>query len=105
MSNIKNTSDSNTWMIVYTTPNHAEAHIIAGRLQHEGIQAIVDHAIGSQAIGITVNLMGEVRVLVHPSDYDAAMDILEAEDDVPALDDSNADVVYYLDDDEDDDDE
>lgn len=67
------------WMIVHTTHNPSEAHIIAGRLQHEGIQAIVDKAIGGSALGITIGRLGEVRVLVHPADYNHALDILDPE--------------------------
>lgn len=70
------------WMIVYVTDNLNEAHIVAGRLEHEGIKAIVDYMAGRSAIGITLGSWGEVRVLVHPSDYDMAEAILSDEPDM-----------------------
>ncbi len=79
------TEPANEWMTVYITYNESEAHIVAGRLKYEGIQALVHRAIGGSAIGITIGSLGEVRVLVHPPDYDAAMAIIEpaAHDELP----------------------
>jgi hypothetical protein len=65
------------WMVVYTANNVNEGHIIAGRLVSEGIQAVVAYTPGASAMGLTVGLWGEVTVLVHPSDYETACDILE----------------------------
>lgn len=64
------------WHIIYTTPDAAEAHIIAGRLRASGITAILDRAPGMASIGITIGTLGETRVLVHPADYHAASSIL-----------------------------
>lgn len=90
----------NEWMVVYVTHAQTDAHIVAGRLHHEGIPAMVDHAIGAQSIGITIGNMGEVRVLVRPQDYETALDILEpaAPDE---LSDSTDRVQYLFDDDDD----
>lgn len=94
-------ADSNTWMIVYTTHNPEEAHIVAGRLKHEGIPAIVDHAIGARSIGITIGSMGEVRVLVHPNDYDDAVAILDPDEDFPEeLPDTTDRIIYHIDEDD-----
>jgi hypothetical protein len=89
---------SNEWIAVYITHNLPEAHIVAGRLEYEGIPAMVNQAIGRSAIGITIGRMGEVAVLVHPADYDRALEILDPEgpDELP---DSTADVTYHWDDD------
>ncbi len=93
--------DSKTWMIVYTTHNPEEAHIVAGRLKHEGIMAMVDHAIGARSIGITIGSMGEVRVLVHPKDYDTAMTVLDPDN--PGFDelpDTTDRIIYHIDEDD-----
>lgn len=69
-------SQSPEWMIVYITYNFLEAQIVAGRLESEGIQALVHQEAGASAIGIRIGRMGEVKVLVRPDDYDAAEAIL-----------------------------
>lgn len=94
-------SDSNTWMIVYTTHNSGEAHIVAGRLKHEGIPAMVDHAIGARSIGITIGSMGEIRVLVHPKDYDMAINLLDPEGPgFEELPDTTDRIIYHIDEDD-----
>jgi hypothetical protein len=88
---------SSEWMVAFVTHNITEAHIVAGRLESEGIKAILDHMAGQSAIGLTIGNWGEVRVLVHPSDYELALVILypEDHDEIP---DSTDDIVYYHDD-------
>lgn len=84
------------WMIVYVTPHLTDAQIVVGRLQHEGIPAFVDHMAGRGAFGITIGTWGEVRVLVHPKDYEMALDILEPDiDALPEGDDDDDDIIYY----------
>jgi len=77
MSHLTDLSSSNpAWSVVFTTYNVAEAHIVAGRLQSEGIHAWVHQEPMGSAIGITVGPLGEVRVLVNEADFEAALDIL-----------------------------
>ncbi len=84
------------WMIVYTTHHSIDAQIVAGRLQHEGIPAILDQMTGRDAIGITIGNWGEVRVLVHPENYERAHAILFPEaSELGEGDDDN--VIYYED--------
>lgn len=64
------------WMVVYITYNFLEAQIVAGRLESEGIQALVYQEPGANAIGIRIGRMGEVKVLVRADDYDTAEAIL-----------------------------
>ena len=64
-------------MVVYATHNLPEAYIVAGRLQHEGIPAMVHTQTGAGAIGITIGRLGEVTVLVNFSDYERALTILD----------------------------
>ncbi|MEO1669010.1 MAG: DUF2007 domain-containing protein [Chloroflexota bacterium] len=95
-------SDQPDWMVVYITHNHNEAYVISGRLEHEGIPNMVHVQPGASAMGITIGMMGEIKVLVAPPHYDAAMDILfpEDEDDpLPPLE-SSTDYIQEVDDDE-----
>ena len=99
MSNFNTPPDySSEWMVVYLTNNHSEAYIVAGRLQSEDIPAWVHQPPAGSAMGITVGLLGEIRVLVDASDYDRAMAILDAEPD--ELTDDVDRIVYGLDEDE-----
>lgn len=92
-------------MIVYTTHNVPAAYIVAGRLESEGIAALVYQEPGASALGIHIGSLGEVKVLVNPHNYEQALSILEPE--LPdALPDAAGDVSYWLpDSDEEDDDD
>ncbi len=81
------------WMIVYETSSETEAHIVAGRLQVEGIQAVVYRQPGAAALGITIGRLGTVTVLVLPSDYERSLSLLEPEylDELP---DTTDDISY-----------
>jgi hypothetical protein len=98
--------DRPAWMVVYVTQHMTDAQIVAGRLQHEGIPAFLDHIAGRDAIGLTIGAWGEVKVLVHPADYDAAFDLLHPEE-PPELPDQVQpdDVIIYREEDDHDDDE
>jgi hypothetical protein len=80
-------------MVIYTASNIPEAQIVAGRLQSEGINALINYPIGGSAIGIR---LGSISVLVKPNDYQAANEILFAEDeDIPAeLPEGYEDALY-----------
>ena len=90
--------DPNQWMVVYTTYNIHEAHIVAGRLQSEAIPAMVHQQAGASALGITVGALGQIFVLVRPADYDLALDLLEP-DEPDALADDTDRVIFGDDDD------
>lgn len=90
------TGNNNAWMTVYVTHNLPEAHIVSGRLQHEGIPSFVHHAIGSMALGLNIGAMGEVNVVVHAENYARAQAIL-AEDVLEELPEHTDDVHYYID--------
>lgn len=83
----------NDWMVVYVTYNVMEAHIVAGRLQNEGIPALVHQEAGASAMGIHIGGLGEVKVLVHPPDYDLALDILDP-DEPDSLSDDNDRIIF-----------
>jgi hypothetical protein len=87
-------------MIVYETSNDTDAHIIAGRLQVEGIQAVVYRQPGAAALGITIGRLGSVTVLVRPSDYERSLSLLEP-DELDELPQTTDDITYLgLEDDE-----
>jgi hypothetical protein len=87
------------WMVVHITHDLGGAHIVAGRLESEGIPAIVMPVAGASAMGLHMGMMGEVKVLVHPTHYDRALGILDADfGDAPALPD-NTDTILFDNDD------
>ncbi|MBZ0296788.1 MAG: DUF2007 domain-containing protein [Anaerolineae bacterium] len=77
--NKRKNPDSPIWMVVLTTYNIHEAHIIAGKLQSEDIPAMVHQQAGANAMGITVGAIGEINVLVRESDYETALAVIEPE--------------------------
>ncbi len=87
-------------MVAYVTYNFHEAHIIAGRLQSEDIAAMVHQQAGANAMGIHIGRLGEIRVLVHPKDYDLALNILYPEEADALPDDVNQIIFGDEDDDE-----
>ena len=81
-------------MVVYATHDIQDAQIVAGRLKHEGIMAMVNHALGMQAFGFTVGQMGAVQVLVHPAEYDRALDMLFPDEPDELPDGDDGDIIY-----------
>lgn len=72
----ESTQEPESWQVVYATYNPAEAHVIAGRLESAGFHPWVHQEPGGSALGITVGILGEIRVLVADSEFDAASDLL-----------------------------
>ncbi len=106
-SGLSNIPKQTSWMIVYITHNISEAHIVAGRLEYEGIKTIINHMAGRDAIGITFGKLGEVKLLVSPQDYDRAVAIIDPEMQEQLPDDVDRTIFGLEDDDqwEDDDEE
>ena len=65
---------------VYVTNSDFDARVVAGRLESEGIAVLVQQEPAGSALGITVGLLGEVKVAVRTEDYERALAIL---DDIP----------------------
>lgn len=80
--------------IVYTTHSYEEAHIIAGRLDHEGIQSAIQRESAAGALGITYGKIGEVNVIVRAEDYEIAYQILFP-DEPPELEDHNQNIEFH----------
>jgi hypothetical protein len=75
------------WQVVAVAQGLAEAAIIRGRLESEGILARVQQEPAGAAIGLTVGLLGQVKVLVPEPLVDAALELLNGRDE-EAMEDS-----------------
>lgn len=87
---------SHPWQVVYTTHNLPEAHIVAGRLDFEGIPAMIHHQAGRSALGIQIGRLGEIHVVVRAEDAAKALAVLDpaTPDELP---DSTDAVTFKLD--------
>jgi len=59
---------------VYTAAGQLEAHIIKGKLESEGIPALLQYE--SEVFGLTVDGMGEVRILVPEPQAEQAREVI-----------------------------
>jgi hypothetical protein len=64
------------WEVVAVANGQADAAIIRGRLEADGIPAQVQQEPAGAAIGLTVGRLGQVKVLVPEPLVEAALDIL-----------------------------
>jgi hypothetical protein len=62
--------------MVYRTSGLMQAEIVKGRLESAGIPVMLDYESLGRVIGITVNGLGEVRVLVPNERADEAKELL-----------------------------
>ncbi len=69
--------DDDRWEVVYTASGMAQAAIVQGRLEAEGIQAHLQYEAAGQIYAITIDGLGEVRVLVQEHEAGAARQVLE----------------------------
>jgi hypothetical protein len=65
---------------VYTAAGLTNAQVIKAKLEAAGIQALLDYESVGPIIGITVDGLGEVRVLVSNKDAEEARSLIEEED-------------------------
>lgn len=66
---------------VATFPNDAEAHIVAGMLEAEGIPTVLDNQIFSSLYPIGFNSIGAIRLMVRRCDSDRALNLMERDHD------------------------
>ena len=66
---------------VYRTAGLLQAEVIKGRLESAGIPVVLDYESAGRVIGITVNGLGEVRVLVPDEHAEDALELLTAAED------------------------
>lgn len=65
---------------VYTAQGHMRANVIKSKLEAAGIAAMLSYDSASRVYGLTVDGIGEVRVLVRAADVDEARQLLTEED-------------------------
>ena len=64
--------------VVYRASGLLRAQVIKGRLEASGIPAVLDYESVGPTIGITVDGLGEVRVLVPDEHAEDALELLTA---------------------------
>lgn len=64
------------WHVVFTTSGMAQARIVAGRLETEGIPTRLKYEAVGTIYAITVDGLGEVKILVRAEDFARASDVL-----------------------------
>jgi len=64
------------WNVVYTASGMTQAKIITGRLETEGIPTRLKYEAAGAIYAITINGLGEVKILVPAEDLDRAGAIL-----------------------------
>ena len=74
--------------VVYRASGLLRAQVIQGRLEVSGIPCVLDYEALGPTLGVTIDGLGEVRVLVPADRADEARELLEADDeeDVDELD-------------------
>jgi len=70
--------------VVYRASGLLRAQVIKGRLEVSGIPAVLDYDSVSQVFGITIDGLGEVRVMVPVERVDEARELIAAGDDEDA---------------------
>ena len=63
-------------LVTVRTTNYMEAHIIKGRLESEGVPALLRYESAGLVYGITVDGLGQVKVMVPQHLADQAKEIL-----------------------------
>jgi hypothetical protein len=74
------------WRVVFKASGMAQAKIITGRLETEGIPTRLKYEAAGTIYAITIDGLGEVRILVPQEDHARALDILERSYDEQELD-------------------
>ena len=68
---------------VYTASGQLEAHVIRTKLESAGIPALLDYESAGVVLGITVDGLGEVRVMVPEALAQEAQELLSQPPDWP----------------------
>jgi hypothetical protein len=71
-----NDTDDTRWEVVATASGLAQANLIAGRLTSEGVPAQLSYEAAGAIYAITIDGLGEVRILVPAADRPRAAEIL-----------------------------
>ena len=68
--------DGERWEVVATASGMTQANIITGRLQSEGIRTKLRYEAAGSIYAITIDGLGEVRILVPLADWERAREVL-----------------------------
>lgn len=68
--------DDASWKVVAAVSGMTQANIVAGRLASEGIATRLRYEAAGSIYAITVDGLGEVRILVPPEDWEQARELL-----------------------------
>ncbi|MBE0558832.1 MAG: DUF2007 domain-containing protein [Proteobacteria bacterium] len=71
-----NETDDVPWKLIATASGLTQAKIITGRLESEGIATRLRYEAAGSIYGITIDGLGEVRILVPLADSERAKDLL-----------------------------
>lgn len=69
-------TDDTPWKIVAAASGMTQARIITGRLETEGIATRLRYEAAGSIYAITIDGLGEVRILVPLADWERARDLL-----------------------------
>ena len=64
------------WKVVATASGMTQANIITGRLESEGIATRLRYEAAGSIYAITIDGLGEVRILVPVADWERARELL-----------------------------
>jgi len=82
---VKETDDV-LWVVIATAAGMTQANIIVGRLESEGIPTKLHYEAAGSIYAITIDGLGEVRILVPAADRERTKEVLSRsyeDDDLP----------------------
>ncbi len=68
--------DDEHWEVIATASGMVKANIIRGRLESQGIETCLRYEAAGSIYGITIDGLGEVRILVPSADSERARELL-----------------------------
>jgi hypothetical protein len=71
-----NETNDDLWEVVATASGMTQAKIIAGRIESEGIPTQLRYEAAGAIYAITIDGLGEVRILVPVPDWERAKELL-----------------------------
>jgi hypothetical protein len=69
-------TDDAPWRLIATASGMTQANIIAGRIESEGIATRLRYEAAGSIYAITIDGLGEVRILVPAADWERAKELL-----------------------------
>lgn len=71
-----NEKENSDWAVIATTAGMTEANIVAGRLHSEGIGTQLRYEAAGTIYAVTIDGLGEVKILVPVPDWERAREVL-----------------------------